>query len=200
MLTKLKRKECYQGCFSKWQRQRKQNAWDAFVDVAPAMAKQCSEVPNSLRNTLNISTMKWNGSKFGKSSGLHIVPDPLCLAIEALLVDAMTTGQEIGLSYIMKTMDFMISQWNDNITVIREHINEVIKNRMECGDHIQSCQSIVSANGQHVTGVSNSDPVQRMLELLQPCNISETTDGRKSLGCNIVFLYNNGHVCGHSVY
>lgn len=197
MLKFLKRKECYQGCFSKWQRQRQDNSWDAFVDVAPELSKQHSEIPNAFRSTLNISCCKWNGSKYGKLAPTHIIPDPLALAIESMLVDAMTTGQEIGLGYITKTMNFMINLWNEHIHDIGSRMQGVLQDRIDSGEHVESCIALGSYSESDQT-MSTTDPMKKLEQMLRTCELSTTHDGRRILGCDlIIYIYIYASVVQH---
>ena len=192
MLRTMRRKECYQGCFSKWQKQRILYGWDAFVQVAPTLAKTKSEIPNSFRNALNVSVKKWNGSRFKRGDGLHTIPDPLALATESMLLDAMSTGQEIGMNFVMKTMNYMVSLWNEHMKDIRDHIEQLVKNRREAGDHVESCRPIVGINNEEISCV---DPVKKMFDTLQFCNIQDSLEARQLLVCFSFYVFDLLCVC-----
>lgn len=188
MLKNLKRKECYQGCFAKWQKQRETYSWDAFVTVAPSMAKQCTEIPNSLRDLLKITAKKWNGSKFKKEDGLHSIPDPLALAIESMLVDAMCTGQEIGLNFVMKVIKYMTALWNEHIGEIREHVLKVLREQEASGDQFQPCNGAVPCNGRRESSTSQADSSEDILDVLQNINLSATLEAQRHLDVDL-FLF-----------
>ena len=178
MLSTLRRKECYQGCFSKWQKQRALHEWDSFVEVAPALSKTCTEIPNYFRIALNIPTRKWNGSKFGRNDGMHFIPDPLALAIEGILIDAMTTGQEIGMNFLMKTMSYMVNLWNDHIKDIRDHIEKAVKDQIDAGNHVESCRPLVRITDNQG---SQPDHMKKLFDILQFCNIKDNLENRRLL-------------------
>ena len=188
MLNNLKRKECYQGCFVKWQKQRVANSWDAFAEVAPELAKQHSEIPNAFRKTLSISAKKWSGSRFGVDADLHVIPDPLAMAIESMLVDALTSGQEVGMNFIQKTTNYMIKLWNEHIKEIREHLEHVLQEQAHAGDPIESTDTVVLANGERFCKSSESDCRDKVMNMLRICDIAGTTDARRLLGLNI-YIY-----------
>lgn len=185
MLKTLKRKECYQGCFSKWQQHRVANSWDAFVEVATELAKKHSEIPNAFRKTLQISCQKWSGSRYA-TGDMHSLPEPLALAIESMLVDAMTTGQEVGFNFIVKTMNFMLSLWNDRITEIRSHLQSKLQDQATSDDHIGPSDALVDVNGDRVACSSGDDHQEKMLGMLQTCNVTMSADARRPLGWKCV--------------
>ena len=161
MLHTLKRKECYQGCFGKWSKQRQQQKWDEFALAAPELAKTSAEVPNALRAAMDFRKLKWSGSKFGAGDGLHKIPDCLALAIEDILLEVMSTGQEVCTNYVKNLTVEMVEMWNSHVTDIRTQIETVMEKQ----------------GGKHV-----GSPLQAMIKYMKPCDLSKHPDAIKKLG------------------
>ena len=117
----------YQGCFSetKWGKQRRLQKWDLMVECAPKLAALYSEVPNSLRGLLGLSEMKHSNGKFSKSvSGLHQCPDPLADALNQILQERMSFGEECTSDFAAHTLSALQAAWNDNVDNLRELVRD----------------------------------------------------------------------------
>lgn len=166
MLHTLKRKECYQGCFGKWAKQRIQQKWDDFARAAPELAKKHSEVPNAIRAAMNIGTFKWAGSKFGASAGLHRIPDCLALAIESILLEIMSTGQEVCTSYVKNMTGEMVNMWNDHVQQINSQVSDVLSKQIK----------------DNPDAIDDESPLSVMLKYLKPLDLSKHPEALKKPG------------------
>lgn len=82
MLQKHRKAGQFQGCFaeSKWGGKRKREQWDLFCDIAPKQARRCSELPNIVKNLLNVGKLKHTNGKHKESDGIRRLPAPLAYA------------------------------------------------------------------------------------------------------------------------
>ena len=168
MLNTLRRKECYQGCFSKWSKQRVRQRWDDFARASPELAKVHSEVPNAIRGAMDFDTFKWAGSKFSQSDGLHRIPDCLALAIESILLEVIATGQETSTNYVKNMTQEMVSMWNEHIEDMRSQVVKVITDN--AATHEES-------------------PLNDMLKYLKPCDLSKHPEAVKKHGCAFLYIF-----------
>lgn len=171
MLRCLKRKECFQGCFSKWSKQRKIQQWDKFAELCPEESKTHAEVTNAFRQALQMNVSKWTGSRFGMNDGLHRVPDPLMIAIDHVIMDVLATGQEVTLTYVQNVMNDMVDLWNDCTSQMRTELQNAIE----------------AHKGEEANATNAVDVLENMMKIVQPCNISKHPKALEYLGqCGLV--------------
>ena len=187
MLKTSRRAGFYQGCFSKWQKKREEQQWDLLIRVAPELCKKHAEVPNHLRSALGISVRKHEGSKFSREDGIHGVPDALAIAVEGLVLEMLSTGQEVTLSCVKKVLLDMISLWNECIGDFRKDIVETMEQQ---------------ATGQNANGDidgATETPLQTALKILQPCNASKHPSAVTNLG-TVWYVYIYIHIVFFSCF
>ena len=173
-LATARRKVAYQGCFtdSHWGGHRKKQNWDLLVKYAPKIAKKHSEVPNSLRDVLNITTKKWNGGKFSKSDGLHVIPPSLALALDTIIMDRLAAGEEVSYDFVESTLKLLVKLWNEKIEELQADVQETVQKKI-----LQAQNAIAESEdvGDDVARMAKDDEMtalSKLLETLQPCNIS----------------------------
>ena len=151
---------------------RKKQNWDLLVKYAPKIAKKHSEVPNSLRDVLNITTKKWNGGKFSKSDGLHVIPPSLALALDTIIMDRLAAGEEVSYDFVESTLKLLVKLWNEKIEELQADVQETVQKKI-----LQAQNAIAESEdvGDDVARMAKDDEMtalSKLLETLQPCNIS----------------------------
>eukprot|EP00435_Cladocopium_sp_Y103_P049756 s1070_g15.t1 len=127
MVKTRARQGWYQGCFSdsKWGGQRRSQKWDMLVECAPKMACQYAEVPNVLRSLLGIKERKHTNGKFSKEvGGLHQCPEPLSVALEVILDERMSLGEECTADFAANTLRTLLKVWNENVQNLKDIVQE----------------------------------------------------------------------------
>ena len=141
-----------------------------MVKHAPRLAKLHSEVPNSLREVLNISTKKWTGSKFGKDQGLHVVPRPLASALEHIAMDRIEAGEELDFDFMESALVLLIKLWNERVESLEAGVRSTVgKQILEKQDALVGhCTEDRAAEMQ----CNDLTSLQQLLDVVKPCNVS----------------------------
>ena len=184
------RSGAYQGCFSKshWGGKRQEQKWDVLIKHAPKLAKRHCEVPNSLREVLEIKSRKWDGSKFTKTDGEHKVPEPLALALDSLVMDRLSAGEEVTMDFVQHLLVTLLELWNKKLLSLADEVRETAsKAVLERQEQLADQSDATEADAIQRQDVS---ALKHLLDSLAPCNISKHPKGIESLvNLDVVYIY-----------
>ena len=171
-LANSNRAGAYQGCFSSthWGGRRVAHKWDLLIKHAPKIAKRYAEVPNNLREVLNIEKHKWTGSKFKRDDGLHSVPEPLAAALEKLIMDRLSVGEEVSYDFVENTLQLLIHHWNDKVADLETEVTRTVQKKMleRQNEMVDVCGDDARLEAQQ----EDMGTLEKLLTCLQPCNVS----------------------------
>ena len=111
-LLALKYPGYYQGAASKWQKSRATYQWDVLMEKCPSIAAKYDEVPNWLRERLNINSAK------GKGHGR--IPPEVLEIVDSILKQAIQDGFELNMSSVADVLKEAIEAFNSEISKYRE--------------------------------------------------------------------------------
>ena len=163
----------YQGCFSetKWGGQRRRHKWDVLLASAPKLANIYTEIPNSLRSLLGIQEMKHANGKFSKAvSGLHNCPAPLAFALETILDERMSLGEECTADFAAKTLSILLEAWNENIKELRQMVQEAVGQELLHAQNESITEDMSLDEISHITNMMKKkmDTIINELQPFQP--------------------------------
>lgn len=188
-LQNSNRAGAYQGCFSDshWGGQRKKHKWDMLMKHAPKIAKHYSEVPNSLRPVLDIHNQKWNGSKFKKTDGLHTIPQPLAMALEHVIMDRLSIGEEMTYDYVEQTLMILVKLWNEKISEMEAEVRDTLTKDIlqKQNELVGNCDEKVLVEAQE----KDASSLQQVLSTLVPCNVSTQPKALGTLSQIFTYIY-----------
>lgn len=182
MLTHNRNQGQYQGCFaqSHWSGKRVKHQWDLFCRIAPKQAKQFSELPNHVRTLLGVSELKHTNSKFKQSDGSHRIPVPIMLALDNLLCERISLGEEVTHDFAAATLLRLITVWNEQLKVLTSQTREMGQRMLADHDEQDDDEEAQQASGNHIAD---------MLSQLQECKISTNPGALMILGCHTILTF-----------
>jgi len=183
MLQKHRKAGQFQGCFaeSKWGGKRKREQWDLFCDIAPKQARRCSELPNIVKNLLNVGKFKHTNGKHKESDGIRRLPAPLAYAWESLLIERMQLGEEVTSDFAQNVFMQMVEEWNSKITDLAADLRASVGPSI-LAKHDEAIQDEASDEMVSEAQSQAAAEVERALSCLQTCNISKNLRGIQFLG------------------
>ena len=111
-LIALKIPGYYQGAASKWNKSRHLFHWDLMMEKCPQLASKYDEVPNWLRQRLNIDSVK------GRGHGR--VPPEVSDVVDSILKDAVQDGFELTMASIEEVLRDAVEAYNQEVTKWRQ--------------------------------------------------------------------------------
>ena len=176
----------YYGCNypSKWGKMRQEQQWTVLVQAAPKMAAKFKELPNSIREVLQVKNRKGAITARGdQKSGAQsrYLPHCLKLIVEGMVMDRIEKGEEVSTHFVSSCIMFCSDLWNEVTNTLRPTIEKEI---MAARDDELSRLDPADLDK------ALTDITTEVHQLLRPVALSPTDSALASLGCNQHVLSN----------
>lgn len=182
MLNKHRKAGQYQGCFSNshWSGKRKRDKWDLFCETAPKLARKCHEIPNSIKQLLNIGKLKHSNGRFKVSEGTRSLPIQLAFAWESMLLERMQLGEEVTSDFAQTLFLQLVEEWNSAIADLAEKAREQLGVQI-----LREHDSTMEDTGDTADNQAlAARELERLTSSLQACAISKNLTAVRLPGCS----------------